>query len=267
MTTSTEISQEAAALFAELVKIIAKLRNPQGGCPWDLEQTHQTLKPYLIEEAYEAIDAIDTKPDKLSEELGDVLLQVMLHSQVAKDNGAFDIREVVRLISQKLIKRHPHVFGETQVKDAKQVLQNWEAIKRSDRPKEESLLAGIPKALPALLQAQRIGSKVERVGFDWNDAQEIKLKIREELEEFLGAAESNEDHTKEEFGDLLFTIAQLARKLSIDSEDALAQANRKFMTRFASLEKMAKVDLATLSREELEALWQAVKKAEKLPPA
>ncbi len=259
--------EKAGELFEELVQIVARLRDPRGGCPWDLEQTHQSLKPYLIEEAYETLDAIDSHPQKLAEELGDVLLQVMLHSQIGSDSGTFNIDDVVRHLSQKLVKRHPHVFGETSVKDSQQVLENWETIKAKDRSKQEGMLDGIPKALPALLKAQRIGAKVARVGFDWDTEKDICLKIEEELKEFMNCqsgAGANQAHAFEEFGDLLFTLVQLGRKLGFDCEDALAQANKKFMRRFAALEQLAGADLKSLGREKLEKLWADVKCKEKV---
>jgi len=251
-------------LFEELAAIIAKLRDPNGGCPWDLEQTHQSLKPYLIEESYEVLDAIDNAPDKLSEELGDVLLQVMLHSQIGADEKRFCVADVLEILSKKLIKRHPHVFGKTQVKDTSQVLENWEKIKRKELKQDESMLGGIPSGLPALLKAQRIGAKVARVGFDWPDAEGVREKIKEELVEFLEASkkENDKDKISEEFGDLLFTIAQLGRVLGLDSETILNQANAKFCTRFKAMEKIAGPGLKDLGREKLEGLWVRVKALE-----
>lgn len=256
---------EAGQLFQDLVQIIARLRDPQGGCPWDLEQTHQSLKPYMIEEAYEAVEAIEQEPHKLAEELGDVLLQVLLHSQIGQDQNEFNIKDVIQYLSNKLIKRHPHVFGETKVENSKQVLENWESIKAKDRTKDEGMLQGIPQALPALLKAQRIGTKVGRVGFDWDSEQDICAKIEEELNEFKNSSKDeprNQAAIEEEFGDLLFTLAQLGRKMGLDCENALAQANTKFMRRFAALEKLAGPDIKNLGREKLEALWAKVKHEE-----
>lgn len=243
--------------FEKLVGIIKRLRDPNAGCPWDLEQTHKTLKPYLIEESYETLDAIDNHPDKLKEELGDVLLQVMLHSQIGADEKTFTIDDVVEILSEKLVKRHPHVFGTTKVDGTKQVLENWEKIKKKDRKNEESILDGIPAGMPALLRAHRIGEKVGRVGFDWIESEHIEEKIREELNEFLESTER--DHTEEEFGDLLFTIAQLGRKLKLPTEEILQRANQKFTRRFKALEQKAGCDLKSLPRERLEELWASVK--------
>ena len=248
-------------LFEELVEIFKRLRDPKGGCPWDLKQTHQTLKPHLIEEAYEALDAIDSAPDKLPEELGDVLLQVMLHSQIAADEGEFTISDVVSVLSEKLIKRHPHVFGSAEVKTAEAALQNWEKIKQAEKKPKESILDGVPRSLPALLASHRIGEKVSQVGFDWISAENIKEKIEEELNEFLEAAPGSA-HQAEEFGDLLFTIAQLARKLGLNSEELLAQANQKFSRRFKQLEARAGKDPKEWTRERLDELWQEVKRSE-----
>ena len=251
--------QKSGELFEKLTAIVARLRDPNGGCPWDLEQTHSSLKQYLIEESYEVLESIDSHPEKLAEELGDVLLQVMLHSQIGADSGSFNIDDVIQHIADKLVVRHPHVFGETKVKDSTQVLKNWEAIKKQGLAPGASMLDGVPKALPALLRAHRIGTKVGRVGFDWDSADDIRDKIREELEEFLSAGETDRAALEEEFGDLLFTLAQLARKLNLDAEGALTSANNKFIRRFKALEKLADADLQALGRAKLEELWQRVK--------
>lgn len=250
--------------FGELVRVIARLRDPQGGCPWDLEQTHASLKPYIIEEAHELIDAIDEGPDKIKEELGDVLLQVVLHSQVARDNGSFDIADVVRGITEKMIARHPHVFGETKVSGSAQVLQNWEQIKNA-QSKRESVLDGVPRSLPGLLRAHKLGEKVAKVGFDWENLEGVGLKILEEQGELLEQLRHEEqDRTKqrEELGDLLFSLAQLARMLGFDAEEALREGNDKFARRFKHLEKTAGAELKSLSREQLTELWREVKQAE-----
>lgn len=243
--------------FEKLVAVIAKLRDPNGGCPWDLEQTHESLKPYIIEECYEVIDAIDNNRAKLSEELGDVLLQVVLHAQVSKDNGAFNIEEIIEVLTAKLIKRHPHVFADVAVNSTKEVLENWEKIKKSEKKKDESVLDSVPKHLPALLKAQRMGEKAARLGFDWNDGTAVKEKIREEIEEFI-ASEGKE--SKEEFGDLLFALTQLARKVGIDSEDSLSQTCNKFADRFRYMEQRSEGKLKELSLAQQEELWQEAKK-------
>jgi tetrapyrrole methylase family protein/MazG family protein len=257
---------QAPDLFKKLCEVIAQLRNPRGGCPWDLEQTHSSLKQYMIEEAYETIDAIDNNPSKLSEELGDVLLQVMLHSQIGSDDGNFNICDVVETLTHKLIKRHPHVFSDTSVKGSAEVLQNWEKIKQKDLKPEQSVLDGVPSALPALLKAHRIGAKVGRIGFDWDTVEGVTDKVVEEMQEFVeasGRKNASRDEIQEEFGDFLFTLAQLARKLDFNSEDLLNGANSKFIRRFKAMEQKAGKPLSDLPRDELENLWAAVKSAEK----
>lgn len=252
--------------FERLIQIIAKLREPENGCPWDREQTHQSLKPYLIEECYEAIDAIDKQPDKLKEELGDVLLQVLLHSQIASEDNSFDIYQVIDELSQKLIYRHPHVFSHTTVKDSAEVLQNWERLKQKKKEKGEGVLTNVPISMPSLLRAHRIGEKVARVGFDWKTAGDICLKVKEEVDELLNCHQTDQGHPtaelEEEFGDVLFTIAQLARKLGLNSENTLRQACDKFTKRFNQMEQLVKnQDLSELPEERLEELWQEAKKS------
>jgi MazG family protein len=249
--------------FQELVDVIALLRDPVKGCPWDLEQTHASLKPYMIEEAYEAIDAIDNNPSKLSEELGDVLLQVVLHSQVGKDAGTFDISDVVDGLTNKLIARHPHIFGDTQVSSSKEVLKNWEEIKKKSLKEGASILDGVPRSMPGLLRAQRLGEKAARVGFDWSDIEGVKQKVIEEINEFVEASLRHGDGSErmqEEFGDVLFSLAQLARKSGLNGEDILAKANDKFTARFKEMEKIAGGELKGLSTEKLEDLWDQAKK-------
>lgn len=254
--------------FEKLVGIITRLRDPQGGCPWDLQQTHQSLKQYLVEETYEALDAMDEAEksgnyQKLCEELGDVLLQVVLHAQVARDARHFSIEEVVEFLSQKLIHRHPHVFGSVKAETADEVLRNWERIKQGESNSARGLLADIPRTLPALHQSHRIGEKVARVGFDWSTSGEIREKVREELDEFLEAQQSpsaDNSRAREEFGDLLFTLAQLARKMGMNSEEVLREANDKFCRRFAAMEQDAGAELKSLSSERLQELWDGVKK-------
>lgn len=248
--------------FEKLRGIVAKLRDPNGGCPWDLEQTHASLKQYVIEEAHELIDAIDNDPSEIKQELGDVLLQVMLHSQIAQDEKRFTIEDVMETLSDKLVKRHPHVFGEVKVKDSAEVLKNWEAIKKEGSAERKSMLDGLPKAMPGLLAAHRIGQKVSRVGFDWDNGAEVTKKIEEELQEFLSAACKKQDKSllEDEFGDLLFTLAQLARKLDLNAEDALRKANDKFMRRFKEMERSGR-ELKDLTFEELHELWDRAKES------
>lgn len=245
----------------KLKAVVACLRNPDGGCPWDLEQTHQSLKQYLLEECYEVLEAIDSKPASLREELGDVLLQVFLHSQIASEAGAFSIEDVAESIATKLIRRHPHVFGDTSVKNTGQVLENWERIKQKELATDQSILDGVPRAMPALLRAQRTGEKASRVGFDWQEVSGVRQKIVEELQEFVEAHAQNPTapQVAEEFGDVLFSLVQLGRKLGFDCEDLLQQATTKFSTRFKRMEQRTSRPLKDLSAAELDALWRAVK--------
>lgn len=259
---------KSGELFEELVRIVARLRDPNGGCPWDLEQTHTSLKPYLIEEAYEVIDAIDSDPQqrdkKLREELGDVLLQVVLHAQVASDSKAFTIDDVVKILSEKLVHRHPHVFGEKTAKTAEEAVKNWEGVKSKDRGKKGSMLDGLPQSLPSLLRSHRIGEKVARVGFEWADAPAVALKVKEEFDEFLLELQRDPKSRlcEEELGDLLFTMAQLARKLGYNAEETLRAANDKFTRRFQAVEAAASKPLEELNFTELHEIWDKVKESE-----
>ena len=249
--------QDASKAFAELIEPIQALRDPETGCPWDLEQTHSSLKQYLIEEAYELIDAIDHQPDSISEELGDVLLQVLLHSQIAADEGTFSITEVMRGLNEKLIERHPHVFGNTSCQDAAAVEKTWEESKQQSK---KGLLDGLPRGLPALQKAHLIGQRTERVGFDWSEPALVAQKVEEEVQEYLEALESKtEAEQEEEFGDLLFTLAQLGRKQSMNTEEILQKACGKFTERFKKMETSTETPLAQLSDDELQALWTKVK--------
>ena len=228
-------------LFDQLVQVVATLRG-ENGCPWDKAQTHETLKADLIEETYEVIEAIDAKSsDKLQEELGDLLINVMLHAQIAKDQGDFSINEVVGSITDKLIRRHPHVFGDVDAKDAETVLQNWEAIKRSEAGYEDrkSVLDGVPEALPSLLRAQKIQNRAARVGFDWDTVADALPKLEEEIEEVKKSLQKGDTTEIEmEIGDLLFSVVNLCRFLDLQAEEALRQAVRKFTTRFQKMEEI-----------------------------
>jgi len=252
-------------LFDKLVQIIAALRG-KNGCPWDKIQTHSTLSSSLIEEAYEVIEAIDANaPSKLSEELGDLLMQVMLHAQIAKEDGTFDICDVIKSITEKLIRRHPHVFGDLEVEDAKEVLSNWEAIKRDEEGYEDrkSVLDGIPAQLPGLLLARKIQSKASRVGFDWKRAEEVLPKIQEELNELKACLNLNDQSAVEmEIGDLIFSIVNLSRFLNVEPEDALRKTNAKFIRRFkameAEMERQGK-NFDDFDLEGLDELWEKAK--------
>ena len=227
-------------LFDRLVQVFAALRS-ENGCPWDREQTHESIKPDLIEETYEVIEAIDAgDPAKLCEELGDLLGNVMLHAQIASDEGEFDINDIIRILTEKLIRRHPHVFGDQEAKDADQVLTNWEQIKRSESGYEDrkSALDGVPDHLPSLQRAQKLQRKAARVGFDWNDVSDVLPKIDEEIAELKASIrEGNREEIELEIGDLLFSIVNLCRFLDLGAEEALRKANRKFSGRFKSMEE------------------------------
>jgi tetrapyrrole methylase family protein/MazG family protein len=246
--------------FATLVDIIAKLRGP-GGCPWDRAQTHASIKGNLLEEAYEVLEAIDEKDgSKVCEELGDLLMQVVLHAQMASEEETFDISDIIRRINTKLIHRHPHVFGDAEAKDTKQVIANWETLKREEGKGGGSILAGLPRGMPSLAYSQAVQRRAARVGFDWEDAEEIIEKLAEEVAELERAA----DHGQrvQEFGDLLFTLANIARRLDIDLEAALRGANERFRRRFSYMEeacKRQKIELSSLSLQEQDALWEEAK--------
>jgi tetrapyrrole methylase family protein/MazG family protein len=241
--------------FAALLRIIARLRGPEG-CPWDRAQTHASLKPTLIEECYEAIETIDQEDsEKLCEELGDLLLHITLHAQIAAESGSFDIKDVLRGINNKLIHRHPHVFGGSEVKDAREVTLKWETLKQEER-KGASLLSSLPKGMPALAYSQAIQRRVARIGFDWKEIDDII----EEVEELQEATE--QQRRVQEFGDLLFTLVNIARRLDIDPEESLRLANEKFYRRFRHMEKICQkrgISLDSLPLEEQDKLWEEAK--------
>lgn len=252
--------------FAKLREIIAVLRGPEG-CPWDKEQTHESLKKYLIEETYEVIEAIDSGDiDHLTEELGDVLLQVMLHAQIGEDEGYFSIEDVIAGISAKMIRRHPHVFGEAQAETAEQVVQNWEQIKQTEKEaKAESLLDGVSFALPNLIRAYELQKKAAKVGFDWEKISSALEKVKEELAEFEAELSDSKEQSvlaKNEFGDLLFAFVNVARFLNIHPEEALFQTNEKFIRRFRFIEEKVKESgrsFEDYSLEELDHYWDEAK--------
>ena len=254
--------------FEELVEIMAKLRS-DGGCPWDREQTHQTLRPFLIEEAYEVLDALDNGGDvDFRDELGDLLLQVVFHAQIAAEERRFDVHDVARAINEKLVRRHPHVFGDTRADTANEVLTNWEKIKREEKGSEnrKSVLDGLPAGMPALLRAYRIQEKVARVNFDWDDVKEVLEKVGEEIDEVRRALEKG-DRAKieEEIGDLLFSLVNLSRHLNVPPEDALRRSNDKFIRRFRYIEAALELKGDSLERAtfgELDALWDEAKRRE-----
>jgi len=246
--------------FTELKNIIARLRGPHG-CPWDKKQTHASLRPFLVEESYEVLQALDEGiPEKLRAELGDLLLQIMLHAQIAAETGQFDIDDVISGISNKLIHRHPHVFGGQEVTDVEEVEQSWEALKQEERAEGESILAGMPEQMPALAYSQSMQRRVAGVGFDWKKVEEIIDKLAEEVGEIKQATSQQEKAN--EFGDVLFTLANIARRLDIDLEMALRAANQRFCRRFTLMEELCRqrsLNLASLSLDEQNALWEEAK--------
>jgi len=252
--------------IANLRAIVAQLRAPNG-CPWDREQTHDSLKNGLIEEAYEVIEAIDHHDDAhLSEELGDFLLQVVMHCQIATEEKRFDFDEVARLICEKLVRRHPHVFGNINANDTEAVLKNWDQIKRDEKGGTESVLDHVSKALPALMRAGKIQNRVARVGFDWPDLAGVIAKIHEELAEVEEAIEKgNPVHLEQEIGDLLFSVVNLSRKAKFEPELVLQRATNKFIVRFQKLEVLLKKRNLTFAQSDLAALdllWNEVKVGE-----
>ncbi len=268
--------------FHKLVEVVAKLRSPEG-CPWDIEQTHESLKPFLLEEAYEVLEALDTQnPQPLREELGDLLLQVLLHAHIESEKQAFDIEDVITDLTHKLIRRHPHVFSATadgtRKLDSEQVVTQWEAIKREERSTEsDSILGGIPVSLPSLLRAHQIQKRAARVGFDWETPEQVFEKLDEELEELQAAApcRSNSGPSlqepdtnaaiEHELGDVLFTIVNVARFFRINPEEALRKANNRFTARFQYMERQGaqeKKPLEDMTALEWDTLWEAAKEQE-----
>ena len=274
--------ESAGACFERLVKLQARLRAPNG-CPWDVEQTHLTLRTYLIEEAYEVLEALESGNDaKFAEELGDLLLQVVFHAQIATEEKRFTAADVVREIHQKMVRRHAHVFGEKRAKDATEVLKNWEQIKAEERRAQKSqpgtgenetaqqqpasLLDGIPHTLPAVMQGYQLTRRASRIGFDWADVEGVIAKLQEELSE-LSAARTlqSSQQIEDELGDVLFAAVNLARFLKVDPEIALKRTNAKFTSRFREMERLARASgraLADVPRSEMELLWERAKAAE-----
>ncbi len=273
----------AGQWFEKLVALQERLRAPNG-CPWDREQTHSSLRTYLIEEAYEVLDALESGDDaKFAEEMGDLLLQIVFHSQIASEEARFTIADVIREIHEKMVRRHPHVFGEKRAKDAAEVLKNWERIKSEEQREKrtnqaldnakqkenpESLLTGVPRGLPAALEGFQLTRRAARIGFDWDDTEGIFEKIREEGAELRHALETKDQRRiEEEIGDLLFAAVNLARFVQVDPEIALKKANAKFASRFRAMERLARengCELAGIPRPEMEALWETAKRNEKV---
>ena len=245
----------------ELIDVVAKLRAPDG-CPWDREQTHNSLRPNMLEEAYEAVDAIDeNNMPHLREELGDVLLQVLLHSQIASEHGDFDIEAVAKELKDKLIHRHPHVFGNAKINDAQDVLKAWDKLKAEEKTERKSAMDGLSKSQPALVLAQKISKRAVKVGFEWPNEQSLYDCFYSEIEEFKQAKnEQDKAHMEEEYGDILFAAVNLARWNKIDAEQALLKANKKFEKRFRKMEELATKPLTEYSFEEYDALWKQAKR-------
>ncbi len=253
-------SPEEMESFETLVSFIARLRGP-GGCPWDREQTHRTLREALLEECYEVLEALDEEEKaRLAEELGDLLMQVVFHAQMAAETGDFCIRDVIRSINTKLVQRHPHVFGSGEVKDAAEALVSWDRLKKKER-KDASLLSRVPRNLPALSYSQEIQGRAARVGFDWPDLEGVIDKVAEEARELTEAADPEE--RERELGDLLFTVVNLARRMDVDAESALRRASRRFFVRFLHMEEVCQrrgVNFGELSFAEQNALWEEAKR-------
>ena len=224
--------------MARLLEIMARLRRPGDGCPWDLEQTIDSIKPNLIEEAYEALDAMESgNRDHLAEELGDLLLQIVFQSQIASQEGTFTFADVAKGISDKLIRRHPHIFGDVKVADSKEVLRNWDAIKKTEKKARVSALDGVPKHVPPLHRAYQLQKRAARVGFDWSDIRDVYKKLAEEIDELQEAVEKKKRaHIIEELGDVLFSVVNIARFVKVDPAYALELTNAKFMRRFSIVE-------------------------------
>ena len=257
------MDQSTGDRFRKLCEIVEKLRAPDG-CPWDREQTHESLLPALIEEAYEVTEAARAKNDAhFCEELGDLLLLVVMHAEIAQESGRFNIDNVLQEISDKLVRRHPHVFGTSDARDSGAVLKQWEAIKREEKKADSHYLASLPKALPALMHAQKAQSKAARVNFDWTEVRDVIAKVEEEVREMKDAITSQDRaRVEDEIGDVLFAVVNLARKCKIDAESALQAAIDKFVTRFNRVEddlkargkRLGDVDLA-----EMDAIWNEIK--------
>ncbi len=252
----------------DLIEVVAKLRDPEKGCPWDLEQTAESLIPYIVEEAYEVVDAIQSQEQNaIAEELGDLLLQVVLQAQIAQENNYFSLEEVAKGITEKLIRRHPHVFGNIKVNDAEEVSKNWEEIKAKEKgetPEQAQLLSNklrrYARSLPPLTSAMKISTKAAASGFEWENIEGVWDKFNEELDEFKEALAGNDKvHQQEELGDLLFTIINLARWYGLEPNEALQGTNKRFIQRLSLMESLADKPLNTYTIEQLETLWQQAK--------
>jgi MazG family protein len=274
--------RQAAEALQELLRVVAKLRDPQGGCPWDLKQTFASLRPLVLDEAYEVVDAVGEGDAEVCEELGDLLSLIALFSQIASEEKRFSFATVAQGIADKLVRRHPHVFGDLSVSSTEEVLKNWEAIKQRERKEakkeRKGLLDGVPRSMPALARSYEVGRRCKKIGFDWGSTQGVAEKIKEELGEFLDElpAAGQDDRSAgspaappaaaiEEFGDLIFSLVQYGRHLGINAEEALELTNKKFLSRFGKMEELAREELGLdsldgLTTEALENLWNQAKK-------
>jgi tetrapyrrole methylase family protein/MazG family protein len=255
------MSDKYIAEFSKLVKLIARLRSPEG-CPWDKKQTHVSLREFLLEETYEVLEALDEKDNpKLCQELGDLLLQIILHAQIASENAKFDLNDVLFNINTKLVRRHPHIFSGGKAQNAEEVSHNWEAIKKGERDGEASILDSVPRQMPALAYSQDIQRRVAQIGFDWENIEGVIDKISEEVNELKNSI--SQEEKDEEFGDLFFTLVNVARRMGIDPESSLRQANRKFYKRFSQMERLCRernITLSQLSFDEQNTLWEEAKR-------
>lgn len=248
--------------FEKLIKIVADLRDPENGCPWDMKQTAKSLVPNFIEELYEVVEAIeDEDDDALREELGDLMLHLVFQVQIASEEGVFGMEEVLEAINEKLVRRHPHIFGDAEADAANEVKMNWERIKKAEKKDRKSILDGVPRSMPALIQAWRLQEKAASVGFDWQELEPVCDKIAEEHGELMDALEKGDKAgIEEEMGDLIFSIVNLARKLEIDAEAALKSTNRKFYDRFQYIEAQYKdKDMSEADLDELDTHWKEAK--------
>ncbi len=265
MSASPDPKPDASAAFARLVELVATLRGDEG-CPWDRAQTRESVSPYLVEETYEVMDALKAgDPAEIKEELGDLLFQILFHADMSREAGEFEIADVIEAIHSKMVHRHPHVFGDTQVDTVDEVLENWETLKAQEASKQsrESVLDGVPKSLPALLRAHKVSKKAAKQGFDWSHPDEVWDKVHEEIDELKEAlAKGDAAHAQDELGDVFFSLVNLARKTSLSSEEALTGTIERFSNRFAHMERNAQSPLKELSAETWQTLWLSAKRAE-----
>lgn len=254
--------------FQKLLEIMSALRS-ENGCPWDKKQTAETLKPYLIEETYELLEALDEgNPESIKEELGDLLFQIVFHCQLAKERGEFDMNDVIEKISDKMISRHPHVFGDSKFETSDEVVEQWQERKKEEGKLKESILEGVPKELPSLLRAHRLQSRAAKAGFDWEKAEDVLEKLDEELTEFKAVIGSKDrQKIEDELGDIFFVLVNISRFVGVNAEEALRKTISKFISRFRYIEMKAADagrELSDMTLEEMDALWNEAKGSEKI---